>query len=66
MLIPVTEIQLNILFFMKRSNFATDWRCLADTGIILQINVAMHKTEQNTLEECTAGWLLLSLGKKRV
>ena len=41
MIMPVTEWQFNILFFMKRLCFATDWRCLADTGNIFQNNVAL-------------------------
>ena len=35
---------------MKRLCFATDWRCLADTGNIFQNNVALQKNEQNTLD----------------
>ena len=40
MIISMTELQF-IIFFMKRLNFATDWRCLDETRNLLQNNVAL-------------------------
>ena len=37
-IISVTELEFNTLFFMKCSNFATDSRCLAGTGNLFQNN----------------------------
>ena len=42
-------------------NFATDSRCLAETGNIFHYKDALLENELNTSEECTAGWLLFSL-----
>ena len=55
------------IIFLKHLNFATDYRCLADTGNIFQNKVVLLKNEEEfTLEECTAGWLIFSLSETRV
>ena len=46
MIISMTELQFNKLFFMKRLNFVTYWRCLVGPGNIFQNSLHYKRTSR--------------------